>query len=201
MGLSFETLNTGFAEEAVRWEDFSDPHEYTRTIASGKALSAVDILSQDRPQDLESTVIIAGDLVAFAGDIAFGKPRDFAEARDFMKLLVGTTHHEVAGVCVWSQATGLLVDSAEAFVTLPAPSEASLEQYLQEANPLNKAAAFSLATAARLWPEVSVDGDVSTVLGISVDTTTNLLKQVGITPPADPAALERQLTQEILGHA
>lgn len=198
MGLDHWVQASDFAEEAVRWSDFASPEEFVQTIAVGKILAARDQLS---PEELANTTIIAGDLMVFWHGETFGKPHSFAQAQNFMSTLQNQTHVEVAAVCVWSALQGLSQATAQTQVAVPAFSDTEMASYLQLANPLTKAGGFDLHTAQQILRKrgqtIAITGDVSTVLGLPVQATSELLSQHGWTIPLAARTLETSLRQEL----
>lgn len=203
LGVEFETLISGFEEHAVRQADFTDLGEYVSAIAAGKVLEAASHVPEVEPQD----IVIGGDLLCFApGGRELGKPQSFQQAREYIDTLSGTWHHEVSAVCIWSEQQNLerAVDHID--VLLPPLTDPEKEEYLQIANPLNKAGGFNLASYAKILlkrgenPEETlvIRGSVTGVLGFPVELVGQLLRQYGTTPPVSASQLEARLRHDIL---
>jgi septum formation protein len=198
LGLEHYVRASEFAERDVRWSDFTRPEEYVRTIAVGKVLAARDQLA---PEESSATTIVTGDLTVFLNGQAYGKPNTFDQARSYLHLLQNQTHLEVAAVCVWSANVGLTEVATQTLVTLPPLTEADITAYLQQANPLTKAGGFDLHTLQHMLlkrgQSVTIEGELSTILGLPVLATVNLLNQHGWVPPVSAATLEQSLRQEV----
>lgn len=199
LGVEFTQQPSQFDERSVRLADFSNLEQYVEDIAAGK------IMAVAQTQTDPTTIVIGGDLLAFWNDQEFGKPRDLAQAEHMMRQLMGQTHQEIAAVGIWTAADGLHLEHQVSEVFVPELSDALLAEYLSLADPLNKAAAFSLHTLQRLLKEqhalqqCRVMGDVTTVIGLPVVTAARLLQSVGVEVPQDPTVLEAQWRRDILG--
>lgn len=198
LGLPHHIKSNDFAEEEVLWSDFIEPKDYIATIATGKALAAADKLL---PAEKDNTTILAGDLNVFLDRKNYGKPRSFAEARQYLAVLQGQEHIEVAAVAIWSSQLGLNFATAQSKVYLPPLTAAELEHYLSIANPLTKAGGFCLRAYQQILYQrssaVQLEGEVSTVLGLPVAATMQLLSRYGWVAPVTATALEDTLRQEV----
>lgn len=198
----------GITPDEVRPSEFDEasvPHSGTAQqlvegIALGKVRTVVDALS---PAEHATTVVIGGDLLTFLDSTPFGKPTSRDEARTVIQRFMGVTHLEVGTCVVWSQRYGYTSHTDEAWLTLPTLTGTALENYLDIADPTDKAGGIS----AREWHAVDrahggagiqVEGDFSTIIGLNLATAARLLHHHGISVPQDPQTAERAFTQEFL---
>lgn len=143
LGLEFEVVVSEFDEYAVSPSDFPDLQEFVRVLAVGKVLTVLDMLNLHDDPD---TVIIGGDLSVFWNHTYYPKPTSLTQAKEFMELLGGQKHTEIAATAMWSQKTGLQSDVATLSLTLPVLTQPAMETYIAKSNPLKKAGGVCLTT-------------------------------------------------------
>lgn len=133
--------------------EVSYPHEPERTVrenalAKGAAVAGRHVLSADT-------------IVWHAGKI-YGKPRDLAEAKRFLRELSGQTHTVFTGVAFDGAAVVVRSD-----VTFKALSDATIDAYVAAVNPVDRAGAYDIDTCG----EMLVSGYVGTyenIMGLPV---------------------------------
>lgn len=203
LGVEHQVEASRFDEYAVKPQDFVETREYVSAIAAGKVL---EVAARLGPTLAPEDIIIGGDLLAFAGGQPLGKPRSFAQAEEYLRILMNTWHHEVCAVAIWSAERGLERSVEDVDVMLPALPDNRIKDYLAESNPLEKAAGFSLAAFAKILvslgrspqQEITLRGAVTGVLGFPVIRAAGLLARYGYKTPVPAQDLEDRLTRDIL---
>lgn len=200
LGLEFTIQPSDFEERSILWENFATPQEYVGSIARAKVQAIADFLP-----DPQEKIIVGGDLVVVFQNQAFNKPESLQQAHEFIAALGGEWHDEVCSCVVWSQETGLQSLESTTRVFLPPLLGVELSQYLTEADPLNKAGGLHLASyqkilRSRLEPVTTqVEGEITTVIGLSVMAAETLLREVGVTIPNSATKIEARWRRDILG--
>ena len=129
------------------------------------------------------SVVVGCDSMLHIGGTLVGKPGDAATARTRWREMAGRTGELVTGHAVLRLADGDidLVAEGHAVTTVrfgrPDPDE--LEAYLATGEPLAVAGAFTLDGLGG-WFVDGIDGDHSSVIGISLPLTRRLLAEVGV---------------------
>ncbi len=175
---------SGVDEDAVA-AALTDPShaDLVAALATAKAEAVLSAIAQDCP---DAVVIGCDSMLSMTGPDGpeiVGKPHTEAVARQrwasmagasaelltghaIIRLVDGTPDRRVAGV----QATT---------VRFGTPSEAELTAYLATGEPLLVAGGFTLDGLGG-WFVEGVDGDPSSVVGISLPLTRRLLAEVGV---------------------
>ena len=151
------------------------PADYVSRLAREKAEAAVNLLGSDNPQP----VLGADTIVELQGEL-LGKPADSGQAVEMLTRLSGTTHQvhtAVAMVC--HNATHQRLQSSR--VTFAALTEAQIRAYVDTGEPLDKAGAYGIQGAAAAFIR-HLDGSFSSVMGLPLFETAELLAQCGIEP-------------------
>jgi septum formation protein len=159
------------AELAV---DFLTPGELTLLNACRKTFA----VARAEP----NAVVLGADTLVALGTTMFGKPADLDEARRMLAQLSGRTHEVLTGLAISSfseqRTISVVVESAVRFRELNADF---IDRYLSRIDPLRKAGAY----AAQIDPETvieRIDGSFTNVVGLPMETVSQLLAEFGIHP-------------------
>jgi septum formation protein len=119
-------------------------------------------------------VLGADTVVALDGDI-LGKPRDAAQARDYVGRLNGRTHEVVGGIALASGgevgATAVEVTK----VTFKASDDATLDAYVATGEWEGRAGGYAIQGAGGDLVE-RIEGDYLNVVGLPLERLKSLLK-------------------------
>lgn len=173
LGVPHTVHPSGFPEEQVRFEDFETPEDFVLTLATGKALSVADEVSDE-------ALIVAADTLVFLDNTPIGKPKNLDHAREILKRLSGRTHHVVTALCLFDTLTREQVtEGVRSEVTFLPLSDQQIEQYLSTSESLGKAGAYAIQSGAKTFVR-EVQGSISNVVGLPLVETASALEQMGI---------------------
>lgn len=197
LGVEYRVEPSQFDEYAVREADFPSREEYVQAIAAGKILEVAIRCCDPNSDD----VVLGGDLVTFVGDTTFHKPRSFEQARESMQQFLNVWHDEVAAVGIW-QTGKLEMRVAKSQVFTPPFTSAQMDHYLSIAQPLDKSGGYSIAAAIKTLQRdsdknVELRGELTTVLGMSVLLTAELLRSHGVPVPVNEHELESRIRKDV----
>ncbi|WP_367135241.1 nucleoside triphosphate pyrophosphatase [Saccharothrix sp. HUAS TT1] len=152
------------------------PEELVTALAEAKA----EAIARDED---DAVVIGCDSMLRTADGEVHGKPGTVDVARERWKKMAGTTGALLTGHAVLRMRGGQVVDRAvgheATLVRFGRPTEDELEAYLSTGEPLRVAGAFTLDGLGG-WFVDGIDGDPSSVIGISLPLTRRLLRQVGV---------------------
>jgi septum formation protein len=155
------------------------PDETVAALAAAKAEAVAATITGDH----EDTVVIGCDSMLRIGADLVGKPGTVDRARQRWLAMAGGSGHLLTGHAVLRMANGEITARAAGVrgteVRFGTPTERELEAYLATGEPLAVAGAFTLDGVGG-WFVEGVDGDPSSVIGISLPLTRQLLAEVGI---------------------
>lgn len=122
-------------------------------------------------------VVLGADTEVALGRRVFGKPRDRAEAADFLAALAGRAHEVITGVALVQRRPAVLraftVVTRVKFLPL---SAAQIADYLARIEPCDKAGAYAVQEHGELIIE-QVEGPLSNVVGLPVERVLAELEQ------------------------
>jgi septum formation protein len=157
----------------------ASPTELVTVLAEAKARAVLDGVIRE----LGDAVVVGCDSMLHIGGELVGKPGTAEAAAARWRQLAGSTGQLLTGHAV------LRLDGAEpdrvargtqtTRIRFGCPSQAELDAYIASGEPLQVAGGFTLDGLGG-WFVEGVDGDPSSVIGISLPLTRTLLHEVGI---------------------
>jgi len=124
--------------------------------------------------DKTGGTVVGADTVVALNGVLYGKPRNKAEAKKFLKALNGKKHTVVTAVCV----IGRGCESAgfeKTVVEFNKLSDAELNEYIRIHKPLDKAGAYGAQDGFGLIKHI--EGNSDNVIGLPVELTRELIKK------------------------
>jgi septum formation protein len=164
LGLHFETASPQIDESRAEAEP---PQHYVERLAKQKAQACAQ----------PDAICIAADTAVVVEGEVLGKPRDRADTLRMLKLLSGSWHEVITAVCV-----GDKVRTVRTRVKMAVLSEAQLSWLVNSGEGDDKAGAYALQGLAGAFIE-RVEGSVSSVVGLPLWETLQLLAEAGAVLP------------------
>ncbi|MCM3413124.1 Maf family protein [Metabacillus litoralis] len=166
--LPFEVIASE-VEEVV--DETLSPAEIVQSLAEQKATSVAENVSN-------AFVIGSDTLVVYEGKM-LGKPKDFSEAVQMLKMLSGKTHEVYTGVCLINN------DDVRSFyektsVTFYSLTDKEIDEYVQTGEPMDKAGAYGIQGYGSLLVK-EIHGDYYSVVGLPIARTKRELVTAGFT--------------------
>lgn len=133
--------------------------EYVKRLAIEKALAV-----RDRIQSLP---VLAADTTVVVDGAIIGKPADFEDAKQMIRLLSGRWHEVLTGIAI-ALENEVRADVQRTRVRFANLNEEEIEFLSRAGNPLDKAGAYAVQGEAALFIE-SIEGDYWNVVGLPVN--------------------------------
>ncbi|WP_182546067.1 Maf family protein [Halosaccharopolyspora lacisalsi] len=155
------------------------PAELVTTLAESKADAVAAAVATEHPD----AVVVGCDSMLSTGGEVVGKPATAEVARRRWREMAGGSGELLTGHVVLRMRGGVVVERARDHLTTTVrfgePTEAELDTYLASGEPLAVAGGFTLDGLGG-WFVEGVDGDPSSVIGISLPLTRKLLARVNV---------------------
>ncbi|MBX9639912.1 MAG: Maf-like protein [Mycobacteriaceae bacterium] len=157
------------------------PDEVVRALARAKAELVAAML--DDADVTANCVVLGCDSMLYLNGLLCGKPGSAQDARRQWRSMAGRCAQLHTGHCLIRLRDHRVVRvDAETSVTtvhFGTPTDAELEAYLASGEPLRVAGAFTLDGLGG-WFIDGIDGDPSTVIGVSLPLLRSLLARCGL---------------------
>lgn len=177
-GIEPTVVVSGVDEDAVTAAlSNPSPADLVTALALAKAEAVAD-----RITDPDAVVVGCDSMLSAGGDLV-GKPGDPEVARKRWTQLAGGTGELLTGHAVLrleaGRRTRQAVGTQSTTIRFADPSPAEIDAYIATGEPLNVAGGFTLDGLGG-WFIDGIEGDPSSVIGISLPLTRRLLAEVGI---------------------
>lgn len=149
------------------------PDELVAALAEAKASAVLPSVTEP-----DAVVVGCDSMLLFDGEVV-GKPGTVEAARKRWAAMAGGTGVLLTGHAVFRVDGGKAIGTERTTVRFGQPSERELEAYLATGESVAVAGGFTLDGFGG-WFVESIDGDPSSVIGISLPLTRRLLGEVGV---------------------
>ena len=155
-------------EEVPRSDE--TPEDYVIRVAHDKAVAAKKLVD-------DKDIVIAADTEVILDNSIIGKPLDEKDAVSILGRLSGRTHKVITVVTVHGMnETSIVTTNLVGFREI---SEEERRWYCKTCNPLDKAGAYGVQDAGAGFID-RLEGSYSSVMGLPVKETRQLLQQSGL---------------------
>jgi septum formation protein len=130
-------------------------------------------------KDLKSQgyLVLSADTIVAVGETLLGKPKNSAEALQFLRLLSGRAHRVITGIYLQeSGSSNFFTGYDETFVQFRQLSDQEMFDYVASGEPLDRAGAYAIQGGARGFVS-SIKGSWSNVVGLPMELLELVLKE------------------------
>ena len=166
-----------FAVESAQVDELSASAELTPTeVASYNAAIKADAVARKHPESW----VLGADTIVVMADKIYGKPRDLAEAKVFLREFSGREHKVLTAVALRKQSEECKVDFISVSrVRFRELDEEVIEKYLSLVPVLDKAGAYGIQEYGEMLVE-SWDGELENIIGLPVAELKRCFCNIGI---------------------
>ena len=201
--LPFEVIPSEVEEDWLLDRSDGSPTQLAEDLAREKAMDVFHQVSfgQLAPKR-ENRIIVAADTIVVSDrngeNEILGKPRDADDARRMLRLISGTSHSVLTGVCLmecewleehrewWPIWNTRVVETQVRFRKM---SPELIDAYIATGEPFDKAGAYGIQGYASAFVE-AIHGDYFNVVGLPVSMVASMLENIGIQWWRGASALE-----------
>ena len=141
----------------------------------GDPAAVAEANARRKARAVPGPLVLGADTVVALDGVIYGKPRDAAQAREFLAILNGRTH-EVVGAIALARDGEVVATAVEVTrVTFKASDDAALARYVATGEWDGRAGGYAIQGAGGKLVE-RVDGDYLNVVGLPLGRLKTLLK-------------------------
>ena len=124
----------------------------------------------------ENYMVITADTVVIVGDAILGKPKDFEDASNMLRLMSGKKHSVVTGVTIHTKEKTKTF-SAISKVSFEVLDEDEINYYVSMYKPFDKAGSYGIQEWIGYVGVKSVEGSYFNVMGLPTQKLYQILKR------------------------
>lgn len=169
--LDFEVIPSSYEEKMTGSMDVQDEVTF---LAYNKALNVSGKVN-DR-----NSIIIGADTVVCKDGRILGKPSSRQDAFDTLKMLSGTNHFVITGLCVMDMTDNKIVKHAEKTeVFFRDLTDDQIDRYIDTREPFDKAGSYGIQGLGSVFVK-KIDGCYFNVVGLPVYKLYDILRGMGV---------------------
>ena len=150
-----------------------DLHESPLSFSRRMARRKTEIVSVALPQQW----VLGADTVVVLENKILGKPKDFREAKRFLRTLSGKTHQVITSFCLKNRGIKLtIIKSVTTRVSFKTLSAEEIDWYVQTGEPLDKAGAYAIQGKGAFCVK-KIQGSYTNVVGLPVTEVLEVLEK------------------------
>ena len=172
LGIPFEVRVNGDIDES--YPSDLQPEAVPLYISRKKAAAYLQTMSADE-------LIITADTVVVASGEILGKPVDASDAHRMLRLLSGTTHQVITGVCL-TTTDHQVAFSVTTDVTFKDLSDEEIHYYIDHYRPYDKAGAYGIQEWIGYIGVTGLHGSYFNVMGLPIQRIYEELRKMGCIP-------------------
>ena len=174
MGIAHSVKPVDIDESALANET---PEAQVARLAEQKAQTALARLHDEDVLNENTRVLASDTLIAFNG-VSLGKPEDKEDARRILSMLSNNEHEVLTAISVAS-TTKQVTQTITTKVTFAALTNDEIDAYWDTGEPADKAGSYAIQGIGGEFV-VSISGSASSVIGLPLYETRQLLNAFGV---------------------
>lgn len=168
-GLIFEVIPSNYEEDMTLG---MQPHELVKYLSKGKGLAVAS--------KIEDAIVISADTFVLFKDKIIGKPYTKEKAFITLRTLSGETHSVLTGFTIIDTRKNKIISKVvETKVSFKKLTDAMINDYIKEGNPLNFAGSYTLLDILDKFIE-KIEGDHNNIIGLPLNDVMETLKEFNI---------------------
>lgn len=169
----FKIIESTFDESSIK---INNPKKLVKALAQGKCEKVFNETTSVR-------CVIGADSIVVVNNKVLGKPKTEEKAKEMLRLISGTKHQVLTGMCIKYTFDNELVSQlsfvCSSTVYFKKLDEKEIEEYVNSKEPLDKAGAYAIQGLAGKFVE-KINGSFHNIVGLPVAQLYSVLKQENI---------------------
>jgi septum formation protein len=167
----FKDLDLDFEIRIKEIEEIYPDHLKTHEITDYLAVLKANAFEGEL---LENEILVTSDTIVWHKNRALGKPKDHDDAFQILKTLSNETHEVITSVCFKTTKNNSVFHEITK-VTFSTLSDESIDYYLKNYKPFDKAGAYGIQEWIGFIGVSKIEGSYANVMGMPTDKVFNYL--------------------------
>jgi septum formation protein len=167
----FKDLDLDFEIRIKEIEEIYPDHLKTHEITDYLAVLKANAFEGEL---LENEILVTSDTIVWHKNRALGKPKDHDDAFQILKTLSNETHEVITSVCFKTTKNSSVFHEITK-VTFSTLSDESIDYYLKNYKPFDKAGAYGIQEWIGFIGVSKIEGSYANVMGMPTDKVFNYL--------------------------
>ena len=172
-------IGVEFESHAVNIDESQYSNESARDYVCRMAQSKAQIAMEQLATDHREFIVLGADTTIALEDDIIGKPVDRDHCQCILRRLSARQHQVLTAVAVASR-NGTELRLTQNQVSFRSLTDQEIDSYCRSAEPMDKAGAYAIQGKAAVFID-RLDGSYSSVMGLPLFETAELLQAAGIT--------------------
>jgi len=130
-------------------------------IARKKAEAAKGLIKEEE-------ILLTSDTIVIQDEIIYGKPKDYDDAVRVLRILSGSMHRVITGVCLMTQEKERVFSSISKVYLAPLTEE-EIAYYVSTYEPYDKAGSYAIQEWIGLCKIIKIEGTYTNIMGLPTD--------------------------------
>lgn len=170
-----ENLGIIFEVQAPNYEEHIENKSFSYELTESLALNKGESVAKNQT---DSAVIISADTVVVYKDKVLGKPKDFNDAFNMLKLLSGKKHKVVTTVClIDTDKDEKIIKSETSEVVFNNIEEDKIKNYINEYKPYDKAGSYGIQELPDDFIK-SIEGEYDNIVGLPTKLLIKMISEI-----------------------
>lgn len=170
LNLKYEIITSN---EKEKYDNLLTPFENCINISLEKAINVKNRTSGDR-------IIISCDTIVSKDNKMYGKPKDYNEAFEMLKILSNTSHDVYSCLSVIKIKNGeeeIIEKQGKAKVYIDELSDEEIDEWIKKGKPFDKAGGYAIQEEFGKYIKY-IEGDYYSIVGMPLNELYNILKDI-----------------------
>ena len=170
LNLKYEIITSN---EKEKYDNLLTPFENCINISLEKAINVKNRTSGDR-------IIISCDTIVSKDNKMYGKPKDYNEAFEMLKILSNTSHDVYSCLSVIKIKNGeeeIIEKQGKAKVYIDELSDEEIDEWIKKGKPFDKAGGYAIQEEFGKYIK-NIEGDYYSIVGMPLNELYNILKDI-----------------------
>ena len=170
LNLKYEIITSN---EKEKYDSLLTPFENCINISLEKAINVKNRTSGDR-------IIISCDTIVSKDNKMYGKPKDYNEAFEMLKILSNTSHDVYSCLSVIKIKNGeeeIIEKQGKAKVYIDELSDEEIDEWIKKGKPFDKAGGYAIQEEFGKYIK-NIEGDYYSIVGMPLNELYNILKDI-----------------------